>query len=531
MPLNEKQSGPEPPSIHWGVIWRNTGYILLALLVFLLSLDLMLSSLQHLGRSAAETIILATSNPFTSLFIGLLVTAIIQSSTATTSMTVALVATGSLTLESAVPIIMGANIGTTITSTIVSLGFVTRKKEFRRAVSAGTYHDFFNILTATILFPLEYYFQFLSRISEYLASSFFKQPIQGKTEFTLMGGFSRITDWVAQTIDNGLILIIISFAFLFGSIIFFRRVLTNLLGFGSPEKFQQFFFRSPVKSFGWGLLTTAAIRSSSVTTSLVVPLVAKRVVTLKSAVPFILGANIGTTISAFVAAIANSNAAISIAIAHFLFNFMGILIFYPVAALRRIPVELAKGLGRLTMRYRLAGLLYLLVTFFFIPFTLIYFNRDAVSVTELEYVKTEKGKSSVYAVITKTFQNQTMGSWSLYNERQPEGNRSMYSVYRKGNILIINDELFELRRPGFCREGEDREGKYRNCIREIIGHLSLSAGVEGDSVYIFEKTYETSGMKVSNYISAPLNLVLKREKIDSSGQILVREELMDIHTK
>ena len=153
------------PSGNWKTVLRNTAYILFALLVFLFALELMLSALQHLGKPAAETIILATSNPFTALFIGLLITAIIQSSTATTSMTVALVASGSLTLQSAIPIVMGANIGTTITSTIVSLGFLPKKKEFRRAVAAGTYHDFFNILTATILFPLEYYFQFLSNIS------------------------------------------------------------------------------------------------------------------------------------------------------------------------------------------------------------------------------------------------------------------------------------------------------------------------------------------------------------------------------
>src|SRR6478609_9835750 len=154
----------------WRLILKNTAYILAALFIFLFALDLMISSLQHLGKTAAETIILATSNPFTALFIGLLITAIIQSSTATTSMTVALVASGSLTLESAVPIIMGANIGTTITSTIVSLGFIGKKKEFSRAVAAGTYHDFFNILTVVILFPLEYYYGFLSSLSQSAAN-------------------------------------------------------------------------------------------------------------------------------------------------------------------------------------------------------------------------------------------------------------------------------------------------------------------------------------------------------------------------
>jgi sodium-dependent phosphate cotransporter len=180
-----------PKKTRWKTILRNTAYIVGALLIFLFALELMLSSLQFLGKTAAETIILATSNPFTALFIGLLITAIIQSSTATTSMTVALVASGSLTLESAVPIIMGANVGTTITSTIVSLGFLPKKKEFRRAVAAGTYHDFFNILTVFILFPLEYYFQFLSHLSQEIATTFFKLPIghlQGNFSF-VGGGF------------------------------------------------------------------------------------------------------------------------------------------------------------------------------------------------------------------------------------------------------------------------------------------------------------------------------------------------------
>ncbi|MEJ0057408.1 MAG: hypothetical protein WDN75_18175 [Bacteroidota bacterium] len=176
---------------------------------------------------------------------------------------------------------MGANIGTTITSTIVSLGFLPKKKEFRRAVAAGTYHDFFNILTAFILFPLEYYFQFLSHLSQEIATTFFKQPVEKvQGNFSLVGGgFVEVTDWLVNSIGNGFILIIISLVLLFGSILFFRKVLTNLLGFGSRERFQRFFFDRPLKSFAWGVLTTAAIRSSSVTTSLVVPLVAKKVVT------------------------------------------------------------------------------------------------------------------------------------------------------------------------------------------------------------------------------------------------------------
>lgn len=533
--MKTEQRIPDPipaPPVSWRVVIRNTVYIIGALLIFLFALELMLSSLQHLGKTAAETIILATSNPFTALFIGLLITAIIQSSTATTSMTVALVASGSLTLESAVPIIMGANIGTTITSTIVSLGFLPKKKEFRRAVAAGTYHDFFNILTAFILFPLEYYFQFLSGLSQNIATTFFKQkmgPVEGG--FSGFGGFGSITDWLAASIGNGFVLIVLSLALLFGSILFFRKVLTNLLGFGSPEKFQRFFFQSPVKSFGWGVLTTAAIRSSSVTTSLVVPLVAKKVVTLRSAVPFILGANIGTTISAFIAAIGNSNTAISIAISHFLFNFIGVLIFFPIPGVRELPIKLATGLGRITLKYRLAGLLYLLVVFFILPFSLIYFNRNAVSVKELNYERFENNVTSQYTVITKTFENQLMSNRIVYDDRAGEPSE-IYSVYRHGIVLIVNRELFELNKPGFCRDGEDKEGKFTMCIVETQPHMTINDQIAADSVYVFEKKYDNqSETRWLFYISAPENLLLKKEKRDTSGYVLFREELKSISKK
>jgi sodium-dependent phosphate cotransporter len=534
--MNAEQPMPDPVApvtqVSWKTIIRNTVYILGALLIFLFALELMLSSLQHLGKTVAETIILATSNPFTALFIGLLITAIIQSSTATTSMTVALVASGSLTLESAVPIIMGANVGTTITSTIVSLGFLPKKKEFRRAVAAGTYHDFFNILTVVILFPLEYYFQFLSRLSQSIATSFFTQkigPLAGNFSFAVFGA---VTEWMVTSIGNGFVLIVLSLGLLFGSILFFRKVVTNTLGFGSPEKFQRFFFQNPLKSFGWGVLTTAAIRSSSVTTSLVVPLVAKKIVTLRSAVPFILGANIGTTISAFIAAIGTSNTAIAIAISHFLFNFIGVLIFFPIPVLKEIPIKLATGLGRLTLKYRLAGLLYLLLMFFIIPFSLIYLNRDAVTVKELIYEHADGNEVSQYTVITKTFENQLMSNWIVYDDQKNAEPSQIYSVYRKGRLLIINKELFEMSRPGFCRDGEDKQGKFRMCIVETHLKMTLNTNVTADSVFVFEKKYDTQKESVWRYyISSPENVLLKKEKLNLSGQVLLQDELQSISRK
>jgi sodium-dependent phosphate cotransporter len=107
----------------------------------------------------------------------------------------------------------------------------------------------------------------------------------------------------------------------------------------------------------------------------VVPLVAKGIVNLRNAAPFILGANIGTTITAFIAAIFNSNGAIDIAITHFLINFFGVILFLLVPYLRELPLILALGLGKLTRKYRLVGFIYILLVFFVIPFLLIYFYK------------------------------------------------------------------------------------------------------------------------------------------------------------
>lgn len=526
------------PPVQWKIVARNTAYILSTLLVFLFAIDLLISSLQHLGAGAVETIILATSNPFTGLFIGLLVTAIIQSSSTTTSMVVALVASGSITLEGAIPIIMGANIGTTITSTIVSLGFITKKKEFRRAVAAGTYHDFFNILTVMILFPLEYYYGFLSGISHYIAMRFFDQPVVGTIgDFHLLGaGLGRLVNELVRLIDNGFVLVVLSFGLLFGSILYFRKVITDLLGLrGSDERLQRFLFKNPIKTFGLGLILTAAIRSSTITTSLVVPLVAKKVVKLRASIPFILGANIGTTVTAFIAAMSNSNIAISIAIAHFLFNFIGVLIFFPIPYVREIPINLAEGLGKLTLKYRLAGFVYILLTFFFIPFSLIYFNKGAVTVQELTYVRSVPGEANTYfKIINKSYRNQQMNNWLVYDKMGEAKNEpsQMMTVYRRKNIMLINNELYELNKPGFCRDGEDERGAYEMCIKEILPRYELSPEVTADSVFVFEKTYKSTPDSLTQlvYLGSLKNLLLKKET-RSGNRVMEVQELVQIAKK
>ena len=165
----------------------NALMIVLVMFFFLLSLKLMESSFKLFGKDVANEIINSTSNPFVSLFIGLLATAIIQSSSTTTTMIVTMVATSALSIENAVPMIMGANIGTSVTSSIVSLGHIGKKKEYKKAVSAATVHDFFNIMVVLILFPLEYFFNLLTKLATSIAIFFTAGEPTSEEMFSLLG--------------------------------------------------------------------------------------------------------------------------------------------------------------------------------------------------------------------------------------------------------------------------------------------------------------------------------------------------------
>jgi len=360
----------------WNILAFSFAFLLI-IYAFLLSIDLISESSNLLGKEVIRDIILATSNPFVGLFIGLLSTAIIQSSSTTTSIIVALVATGTLTIENAVPMVMGANIGTTITSTIVAMGFITNSKRFRKAIATGTIHGIFNIATTILLFPLEYYFKVLSKLSIYVTSIFsFPGAVSGKSfmlgEYTI----NPVTTFIIKLFQsNSLLIVTLAIVLLFISIKSFGLLLRNILTGDSQKKFQQVIFRNPIKSLLWGTGVTAMIHSSSLVTSLTVPLVANDKISLRTAFPFIIGANIGTTFTALTAAISQSNAAISIALTHVLFNVIGALIFFPIPAIRQMIVELARGMGKITMKYKVIGFLYILLVFFVIPFILIYTSK------------------------------------------------------------------------------------------------------------------------------------------------------------
>ncbi len=364
-------------------VLRNIVIILSAMITFFFSIQLLGIGFRALGQETATSILNATSNPFIGLFIGLLVTAILQSSSTTTTMIVAAVASQSISLAQAIPIVLGANIGTTLTSTIVALSYITKTSEFRKAISAGTVHDIYNILVVLLLFPLELNYGLLTDLSVLITKSI---PIFTGSPFL---GILNFLDPVGSLlVDNvgGIFTLILAFVLLLATVKYISKILYDQWIGSAKKRYERTFFSKSYKSFGWGLVITSVIQSSSLSTSLIVPLVATGKIGIKRAFEFILGANLGTTITALLAAIFQSEAAISLALAHFIFNLFGVVIFLFTPFLSKVPTFLAERLGAITLRSRLTGLAYIIFTFFIIPFTLIYFSNG--SDTLAEYQKT-----------------------------------------------------------------------------------------------------------------------------------------------
>ena len=360
------------------IVVKSTG-VILALYMFLVGIAGMSSAIKHMGAGFAETVLTTTSDPFIALFIGIFATVLFQSSSTTTSLIVGMVSSGSLTIAGSIPMIMGANIGTTVTNTIVSIGHINKRTEFKRAFAASTVHDFFNILAVIIVFPIEIIFHPLQKISEWFALQIFgrienldvlqtKSPIK----VAVKAGSEFIQKF---TFDNDVVYLILSVCITFLMLYSIVKLLRSLVLKKIEGFFDQYIFNTAMKAMLFGVIITIMVQSSSITTSLVVPLAGAGVLTLRQIFPFTLGANIGTTVTALLAALTGTVSALVAGFSHLLFNIFGIIIIYGIPALRNIPIFLAENIADIAVEKKYVPILYLLIIFVLIPLCIIYFGR------------------------------------------------------------------------------------------------------------------------------------------------------------
>ena len=348
--------------------------LLLGLLyLFLLSIELVGSAFKLFGHGLAEQLLKSTSSPLEGLFIGILVTSLVQSSSTVTSIVVGMVGGGVLTITGAIPIVMGANIGTSVTNTIVSIGSIGRRTEFKRAFGAATIHDYFNILAVIILFPLQISFNFLGKSATFLSSLLLgTQGLEFKSPLKMI--VKPVSHFIIEFAHHQpIIVLIVGFILLFVSLKYIVTVLKSVIIDKVESFFDKMIFKTAFRAFFFGMLLTVMVQSSSVTTSLVVPLVGAGLLSVVQVYPYTIGANIGTTITTILASLVTGEiSAVTVAFAHLLFNIFGGTIIFGIKFLRNIPLYLSEKVSEIVYHHRWVSVVFVLVIFFIIPILTIF---------------------------------------------------------------------------------------------------------------------------------------------------------------
>ena len=340
------------------------------------------------GPEGVESLFMFATNPFVGLVLGILATALIQSSSTVTSIIVGLVA-GGMPIAVAIPMVMGANVGTTVTNTIVSFGHVKRPGEFRNAFAAATVHDFFNLLSILIFLPLELAFGILEKLSgalTHVVENIGSVDASGKGIVKIVvGSGTRFVESLTSGLPDlwaGSVLIVAGIALILLSITFLGNALKAVFVGRAQGLLQAAVGKGPVTGIFSGTLVTVLVQSSSTTTSIIVPLAGSGVIGIRHVYPFTLGANIGTTVTALLAATAITGAthvvAHQIAIAHFLYNLLGVIVIYGIPWLRGIPIAGAEWIARLGSERKGLAIAYILSVFFGVPGVLV-FSRALLS--------------------------------------------------------------------------------------------------------------------------------------------------------
>ena len=243
-----------------------------AIVLFLYGLEGFSQELQRVGGAAFSNLLRRlTESRWRGVLLGAVATAIVQSSSAITSLTVALVDAGTMSFRSSLGVLLGANIGTTSTAWLVSL----------KLTSIGP----FFIVLGTVLSALPTRLRILGKAAFYFGFIFFSLDL---VSFTLRP--------LAQ-----------------------NPVFTEVLSRSS----------TPLMGAVAGMLITAIVQSSSITTGLCILLVQQNLMPATAAIPIVIGANIGTTATALVASLKMQKTARRVAVANFCFNTFGVLLFLP----------------------------------------------------------------------------------------------------------------------------------------------------------------------------------------------------------
>jgi sodium-dependent phosphate cotransporter len=350
--------------------------VVLLIYLFLVGVSALEGGIGAMGADTQERLFSNVSHPLAGLFIGILGTVLVQSSSASTSVIVGLVASGALSVDDAVPMIMGANIGTTVTNTLVSLGHVRHSTEFRRALSAATVHDFFNLMAVLVLLPIELTTGAISSLADRISGALVGSAgadWESPVKTWVKGPVGLVEDGLGSVFESvnvlGTMMVLVGLVIVLSSLVFITKNMKTLVAERVERSMNAILGRGGgLIGMFVGILITVAVQSSSITTSILIPMSAAGVISLRNAYPVTLGANVGTTITALLAAMAASRPeALTIALVHTIFNVAGIVVLYGIPFLRPLPIRAAETLADVAVRRRSVAVGYVLGVFIIVP--------------------------------------------------------------------------------------------------------------------------------------------------------------------
>ena len=238
-------------------------------------------------------------------------------------------------------------------------------------------HDFFNIIAVAVFLPLQLATNFLSRSAEWIADGLGSNIAGGSTRSPVKELVKEPVHQVEQVIkwatDSdqilGVLLLVMGLVCIFVALALITRNMRLLIA----ERLEFALNAAVARGNGiagmvTGTAATIAVQSSSITTSILVPLVGSGVLSIRNAYPITLGANLGTTVTALLASLAvDLRAGLVVALTHTLFNLTSIVVFYPVSTVRYFPVRLAEGLATVATRKPLFVAVYVVGMFIVLP--------------------------------------------------------------------------------------------------------------------------------------------------------------------
>jgi sodium-dependent phosphate cotransporter len=415
--------------------WINISGFLCLLLVllyfFLVGLDLVGTAFQVVGGCTAGSLLGSDTNPLAAVMVGIIATVLLQSSSTTTAVIVSLVS-GGLDVQQGIYMVMGANVGTAVTSMLVSLAHMGDGEELERAFAGSSVLYVFNFLTVVILLPLEIGTKYLYKFTKLMLPASvgsgnswegpikkIVSPLVKKIIIANKGLIDDISTGAVESCSNaypvhctngiesyetcnvtgviacnkdtgacpaffqngaskqddmvsGWVCMVFAMSILVICLVCLVALLRKMLLGASTKIIYKATNINPYLAMLIGCGITILVQSSSVTTSTLVPLAGIGVLNLESMYPLVLGADIGTTFTALMAAMVSSKVeSLQIALVHFFFNVTGIIIWYPIPFMRRFVLGISALLGKATGAWKGFPAFFIVVMFLVLPLLLL----------------------------------------------------------------------------------------------------------------------------------------------------------------